>query len=237
MTAPVVRRGIPWAVALGNHDAEKGGLSRKEVFSVAFGQPGNLSRLGPSEIHGYSNFILPIMPSQGQKPAALLYVLDSHADYKQDGMDTYDWIRGDQIQWYRQASDYYRGQNHGRVLPAYAFFHIPLPEFGLFFTNETRVGVKQESVCCSAINSGLCATILEHHDLKAIFCGHDHVNDFITGFQGLWLGYVRGVSYDTYGQEGFLKGARVILLKEGTTAFDTWLRLEDKRMVNKMHCK
>ena len=237
LTKPVVRRRIPWAVALGNHDAEKGGLSRQEVFRSILDQPGNLSRLGPADIHGVSNFILPVMDRAGKNPAALLYILDSNATFKQGGLDTYDWIHQDQIQWYRQASEFYRQQNQGQFLPSYAFFHIPLPEFSLFFTNSSTVGVKQEDVCCSAINCGLCATILEHHDLKAIFCGHDHVNEFITEFDGLWLGYVRGISYNTYGKEGYLKGARVIVLQEGKSSFDTWLRLEDKQKVNVVHCE
>jgi hypothetical protein len=232
LTEPVVRRGIPWAITLGNHDAENGGLSRKDVFLSSFGQPGNLSRLGPASIHGYSNYILPVMDHAGKKPAALLYVLDSNAYYKQGALDTYDWIHMDQIQWYRHASEYYRKKNRGQFLPSYAFFHIPLPEFDLVFTNKTTVGVKQEDVCASVINGGLAATILEHGDLKAIFCGHDHVNDYISSCNGLWLGYVRGISYNTYDKEGYAKGSRVILLKEGEAAFDTWLRLEDRQVVN-----
>ncbi len=235
LTEPVVRRGIPWAVTLGNHDAENGGITRKDVFCSSFGQPGNLSRLGPTNIHGYSNFILPVMDSAGKKPAALLYVLDSNAYFKQGGLDIYDWIHLDQIQWYRQASEFYRHKNGGQFLPSYAFFHIPLPEFGLFATNKATVGVKQEDVCCSAINGGLAAAILEHRDIKAVFCGHDHINDFITCFDGFWLGYVRGISYNTYGQEGYAKGSRVIVLKEKESAFDTWLRLEERRVINKVH--
>lgn len=237
LTEPVVRRGIHWAATLGNHDGEHGGLTRAEVYRCMLGHPGNLSRPGPASIHGDSNFILPIMDRTGEKPAALLYVLDSNAYYKQDNLETYDWIRRDQIQWYRKASEVYRQKNQGDFLPSYAFFHIPLPEFGLFYTNKSRVGIKQEDVCCSAINSGLCATILEHRDIKAIFCGHDHVNDYITGFHGLWLGYARGISYNTYGQENYAKGSRVIVLKEGKASFDTWLRLEDKQVVNVVHCK
>jgi hypothetical protein len=237
LTKPVVRRGLPWAMTMGNHDAEKGGLSRKAVFSSALAIPGNLSRLGPTNVHGISNFTLPVMDHAGKQPAALLYVLDSNASYNEDGLDTYDWIRWDQICWYREASEAYRRLNQGRYLPSYAFFHIPLPEFGLFYARKTRVGIKQEEVCCSAINSGLFAVMLEHHDLKAVFCGHDHVNDFITSFDGLWLGYVRGVSYSAYGKDGFAKGSRVIQLHEGKAAFDTWLRLEDGQLVNRAHCK
>jgi hypothetical protein len=63
------------------------------------------------------------------------------------------------------------------------------------------------------------------------------VNDFITGFNGLWLGYARGISYNAYGKEGYPKGARVIVLNEAKASFDTWLRLEDKQVVNVVHCE
>jgi hypothetical protein len=236
LTEPVVRRKIPWAATLGNHDAERGGISRRDVFSSMLGQPGNLSRLGPSDIHGYGNFILPIMDPVGKKRAALVYVLDSNAYYKRGGLETYDWIHQDQIQWYRYCSETYRKKNRGQYLPSYAFCHIPLPEFAWVHTNRTTVGVKQEDVCGSAINGGLAATILDHRDIKALFCGHDHVNDFISSFDGLWLGYVRGISYNTYGKDNYAKGSRVILLKQGTSSFDTWLRLEDGQVVNRVHC-
>lgn len=91
--------------------------------------------------------------------------------------------------------------------------------------------MKQEEVCCSAINSGFAATILDHGDIKAIFCGHDHINDLITSFSGLWLGYVRGIGYMSYGKEGYAKGSRGIVLKEGEDAFETWLRLEDPTLL------
>jgi hypothetical protein len=237
MTEPVVRRGIPWASTLGNHDAEWGGISRKAAHACTVGLPGSLSRMGPEEIHGYSNFILPVMDKDGQRPAALLYVLDSNAYFKDGVYDCYDWIREDQVQWYRKASAFYKAANQGQPVPSYAFFHIPLPEFNLAFHKGTVVGVKQESVCDSEINGGMWAAMLEERDLKGVFCGHDHVNDFIAGYNGVWLGYVRGISYHTYGKEGFAKGSRVIQLKEGAAAFDTWLRLEDKQAIQRLHCE
>lgn len=237
MTEPAVRRGIPWASTLGNHDGEWGGLTRKDVHACSVGLPGSLSRMGPEDIHGYSNFILPVLNRESNQPAALLYILDSNAYFKDGILDTYDWIRPDQIQWYRQASSFYMEHNHGQTLPSYAFFHIPLPEFNLFYSAGNTLGVKQESVCASEMNSGLWAALIEKRDIKAIFCGHDHVNDFISGYDGMWMGYVRGISYHTYGKDGYLKGSRVILLKEGAAAFDTWLRLEDKQVINRIHCE
>lgn len=237
LTEPVVRRGIPWAATLGNHDAEYGGIARKDVYCSMLGLPGNLSRLGPKQIHGYGNYILPVMSHSGRKPAALFYILDSNAYNSNTTIKGYDWIRHNQIQWYQDASNYYKKYNKGVSLPSYAFFHIPPQEFNLFYSKGTVVGVKQEDVCASLINSGIMAAFMEQGDVKAVFCGHDHINDYIAGLGGMWVGYTRGISYNTYGKEGYLKGSRVIVLKEGTPSFDTWLRLEDKSTTNKLHCK
>ena len=35
--------------------------------------------------------------------------------------------------------------------------------------------------------------------MKALFVGHDHINDFIVDFEGLQLGYGRKTGYGCYG--------------------------------------
>ncbi len=237
MSEPAVRRNIPWAATLGNHDGEWGGLKRREVQACSVGLPGSLSQVGPESLHGASNFLLPVMDKDNQKPSAIFYIFDSNSYFKDGIYDCYDWIHADQVQWYRDASTHYLAANHGQPLPGYAFFHIPIPEFDLAWHQGTKLGVKQESVCASEVNGGLWAAMLERRDIKGVFCGHDHVNDFIAGYSGIWLGYVRGISYHTYGKEGFPKGARVIQLTQGAEAFDTWLRLEDGSVANRIRCE
>ncbi len=237
LTEPVVRRGIPWAATLGNHDAEYGGLTRKDVYKSMLGLPGNLSVLGPEDIHGYGNYVLPVMSKNGKKIQALLYVLDSNSYATTHGAQIYDWIHQNQVQWYRQTSEYYKQLNNGKNFPSYAFFHIPLQEYNNFYSKGTVIGVKNEDVCCSPVNSGLFSSFIENGDIKAVFVGHDHVNDYIAGYEGLWLGYVRGISFNTYGKDGFAKGSRIIELKEGDRSFDTWLRLDGGDVINKVFCE
>ena len=237
LTQPVVKRNIPWAATLGNHDAEYGGLTRKKVYECQLGLPGSLSKMGPSSIYGYGNFILPVMSHDGKKIAALLYVLDSNSYVTTNGKQIYNWIHHDQVEWYRQASAYYKKYNHGKDLPSYMFFHIPLPEYNFYWQNCKPVGERYEDPCVSPVNSGLYAALLENRNIKGVFVGHDHINDYIAQNEGIWMGYVRGISYNTYGKEGFLHGSRLIQLSEGTPSFDTWLRLEDNTVINKIHCE
>jgi hypothetical protein len=61
--------------------------------------------------------------------------------------------------------------------PALAFFHIPVPEVrGLRYTGFK--GEYQEEVACSTVNSGVLGTLASMGDVKAVFLGHDHLNDF-----------------------------------------------------------
>jgi|GEM_PF-419358 len=232
-TAPVVSRGIPWAATLGNHDAENANFTRQAAYEATLGMPGNVSRPGPKSIHGYSNYVLPVMDAAGTQPEALLYVLDSNSTYHDANFNTYDWIHQDQIQWYEETSAACQ-QAYQKTLPGYMFFHIPLPEINLYFAKGQVTGVEQETPCPSDINGGLWAALRENKDILAVFNGHDHINDFIANLGGLWMGYVRGISYHTYGKDGYAKGARVIQLHEGTQVFDTWLRLEDGQIVNQL---
>ena len=224
-TRPCVERGIHWAAVFGNHDDECS-ASREEQMDMMREVPYCLSQPGPKEVPGVGNYVLPVHASHGRKPAALLYCIDSRAYAGIEGLGDYDWIRPGQIQWYRAQASRHRRLNDGQPLPALAFFHIPLPEYNMVWDAGTCVGQKAEGVCCPRINSGLFAAMLEQDDVMGAFVGHDHVNDYIGELADIWLAYGRGTGFDTYGKEGFPRGARVILLEEGQREFKTWLRLD-----------
>ena len=48
--------------------------------------------------------------------------------------------------------------------------------------------------------------------IKAIFCGHDHVNDYDGLLDGVRLDYLRATGYSGYGGEKVKKGATLITL-------------------------
>ena len=55
--------------------------------------------------------------------------------------------------------------------------------------------------------------------------------NFEGTLHGIRLCYGRATGYNTYGREGFPRGARLIELREGERAFSTWLRLEGGEVV------
>jgi hypothetical protein len=223
--APIVARGLAWAAVFGNHDDE-GPLDRAGLMAHQQTLPGCLSQPGPADVSGVGNYVLPVLAAAGDRPAAHLYCLDSNA-YAETDIGGYGWVRRDQIGWYVRCAEELAAANGGQVLPALAFFHIPLPEYDEVWDHLPCHGHKHEPVCCPRINTGLFAALHEMGDVMGTFVGHDHVNDYIGDLHGIKLAYGRGSGHNTYGRAGFLKGARVIRLTENVRDFATWLRLED----------
>ncbi|OXM87270.1 metallophosphoesterase family protein [Paenibacillus rigui] len=227
--APVDRRGIPWAAVFGNHDAE-GSVTKAELMEAQLSCGMCRSQAGPEELSGIGNYTLPVYGRDGAL-SAVLYALDS-GEYAKPLLHGYDWIRRDQIDWYVRQSEAYAGMSDGRPLPGLAFFHIPLPEYVEVWAHETCFGEKDEGVASPKVNSGMFAAMLEQGNIDGVFVGHDHVNDYWGELHGIRLCYGRATGYNTYGRDGWPRGARIIRLTEGNRGFQTWLRLADGTRVD-----
>lgn len=230
---PTAERHIPFAVTWGNHDDEQD-MTRNELSSYIQNKPGNLT--GTVEgISGVTNFVLPLKSSDGKRNAAVLYVFDSNAYSSLKNIKGYDWIKADQVEWYRKESEKFTQGNNGTPLPALAFFHIPFPEYNEAARNEDAllVGTRKEKACSPAINSGLYAAMLHAGDVMATFVGHDHVNDYVVNWNDILLCYGRFTGGNTvYHDIPGGNGARVIEMVEGEKGFRTWIRLAKGKVIN-----
>jgi hypothetical protein len=232
-------RGIPFAVVFGNHDSERD-TPRDQVYEIVVGLEGCLNepkRESVEEVFGYTNQVIPVYKSDGSgKTAFVFYLFDSNALSDLPGADhREDWIRNNQIEWYTSQSKKLTGGNNGIPYPALAFFHIPLVEYTAAFSQQDRlkVGWRIERECCPPVNSGLFTAFMECKDVKGIFVGHDHDNDYVAYMQGIALGYGRfSGGNNTY--HTLCRGARIFELTEGSAAFDTWTRLETGRFLNRV---
>lgn len=213
---------VPWSVTLGNHDIEYE-LSGKQIMETIVDLPYSLTVNGPKNVSGSGNYILQILSSKLSKTKALLYFFDSHSGFhpKAD-LGSYDWIKFDQIEWYRKQSKKLTRTNGNNPLPALAFFHIPLPEYREVLEKGTTVGIQEESVCSPDINSGLYTVMLESKDVMGTFSGHDHNNNYIGCLRNICLAYGNVSGRQCYGKIG--RGYRVIELVENERKFNTWVR-------------
>ena len=143
-----------------------------------------------------------------------------YGPYMADG--SWDWVRPGQVQWYSSASEQLE-QRYGRKLNSLMFFHIPLQEWSNMTSEWDKFqvkGVRNEGECPGMLNSGLYGAVLSRGDVRGMFVGHEHVNDYIGDYYGIKLAYDASIGYTTYGGEQ--KGGRVIELnKSDLSKFST----------------
>lgn len=230
----VAKRKIPFGVVYGNHDDEQG-MSRAELLKVIQKIPYNLTTQAEG-ISGVTNFILPVKSSDGNKNALILYCLDSHSYSSVKGVGGYDFMKADQIEWYKANSRKYTAENGGEPLPSLAFFHIPLPEYNQAASDEGAilVGTRMEKACAPALNSGMFTAMKQQKDVSGVFVGHDHDNDYVVGWKGILLGYGRYTGGNTVYND-LPNGARVIEMTEGKKDIETWVRLKGGQIINRIN--
>ena len=239
---PCIERKIPHAVVLGNNDSEKSKLSRREIIKYISRLPFSVTRPGPKDVFGAGNYVLEVF--KGDKLANLLYCLDSNSVPPSPFGGVYDWFHDDQIAWFKKRSKIYTKQNGGKPIPALAFFHVPLNEFGEMIHHQAvlaseelteyeagailrtkrdyrtdlesvLIGQRFEIECPGAINSGMFYAMWSQQDIMGVFVGHNHTNDYIGLYQGIALAYGRwSGSQTTYGGRHITHGARLIELAQ-----------------------
>ncbi|AED97710.1 unnamed protein product [Arabidopsis thaliana] len=250
--APAIASKIPWVAILGNHDQEST-FTRQQVMNHIVKLPNTLSQVNPPEaahyIDGFGNYNLQIhgaADSKLQNKSVLnLYFLDS-GDYSSvPYMEGYDWIKTSQQFWFDRTSKRLKREYNAKpnpqegIAPGLAYFHIPLPEFLSFDSKNATKGVRQEGTSAASTNSGFFTTLIARGDVKSVFVGHDHVNDFCGELKGLNLCYGGGFGYHAYGKAGWERRARVVVVdlnkkrkgKWGAVkSIKTWKRLDDKHL-------
>jgi len=129
-----------------------------------------------------------------EKSSFTLYFLDSGAYSFSLTYPGWDWIKEDQVEWFRQTSRSITSHYPKDQVPnALAFFHIPIPEYALVdddgrgdeeksvrTKNGRIVGGKNEKVSAPLYNSGMFEAFFESKDVRATTVGHDHLNDYVS---------------------------------------------------------
>ncbi|KAB5551969.1 hypothetical protein DKX38_009280 [Salix brachista] len=258
--APAMESGLPWAAVLGNHDQEST-MTRLELMSFISLLDYSVSQTNPSvedassaakgntitDIDGFGNYNLRVYGAPGSHSANStvldLFFLDSGDREVVQGVRTYGWIKESQLRWLHGVS---KGYQHPKERPSSAtdclttVHVVSIPTKGevrqLYY--QKIIGQFQESVACSSVNSGVLQALVSMGDVKAVFMGHDHKNDFCGNLESIWFCYGGGFGYHAYGIAGWPRRARVILaeLEKGENSWmgmeriRTWKLLDDEKL-------
>ena len=220
--------GVYWTVGYGNHDTEAYSYYSREDLSALYGSGDYkycLFQDGPAEVDGFGNQVINVKNSDGIITQSL-FVFDSHSYVDGDFLGVmwkYDNIHENQVQWYKDTLALLNGQNDKIYkelgseevshIKSAAFFHIPLTEQkdawyeyvenGFKDTEDVKFhyGVAGESgkIVYSGIHEdNLFETMVDLGSTQAVFCGHDHYNNFSIEYKGIRLTYGMSVDYLAY---------------------------------------
>lgn len=214
--------GIYWIYVFGNHEAREAKSNYKKfLYENLMSRSHCLSRFGYDGLFGYGNFAVHIMTSLTTLSQSI-YCFDSGRDIEDESrkrlslpadLNGYDFLKPCQINWYKDHVRMIEKQ-YGKT-KSLQYFHIPLPEFKEVFDGapnktyvpsgkaEIQYGYQYESIGCSPYNSGMFAAIKDLGSTQAVFCGHDHVNDFCAKYDGVYLVYNQPGGYAAYNRDGY----------------------------------
>ena len=234
-------RKIPVAVTFGNHDSEKGPMTRKDIMDYYNTFSCVISTDGKTNFKNCATFNIPVLASDSDKTKFNLWVFDS-GDYDEDEPRHYDRVRTEQIEWYKKVSAKLKKENGGKTVNSVVFQHIIVPEiydvlkkvdskkpyavpriyneeeeFYMFDPDQVNYGKLNEKPCPGYYNDGQFDALVETGDVLAMFTGHDHTNAFGVRNQNIDI-YTspmtryKGVAYTT--QYGY----RVVEIDEKDTS-------------------
>ncbi|OQR82298.1 hypothetical protein ACHHYP_16258 [Achlya hypogyna] len=220
-SAQVIARKIPWAMIFGNHD-EGDSMSRQDMLNYITRLPYSYSQFGPKDINGTSNFELEVAAGPDNSTAFRMYFIDTGLKGA---------ISSGQLSYLRNISS-----AHNDSVPAILFAHFPPPEYDVD-EEDIQQGKKGEHVS-SGPQSGLFDTLIEMGDVKAMFVGHDHLNDYCAERQGISLCYGGGVGYGiAYNTAGSPRSARVVQWQQTSSreVISTWTLRDGDYTKDELH--
>lgn len=197
--------GLPWTYVWGNHDRLDDYVKGHDHIA---GAPHALYRGGAAA----GNYTVTIEDKSGAALWELLCLNSSGVG-----------LADRQKQWLAQATAMRKAA--GPAKPAFTLVHIPMKQYADIWNEKLASGVRLEEVCNEGEDGSAFPVLKEYPGMKAVFCGHDHVNDYNGKRDGVELVYGRATGHGGYGAKQVPKGAKLITMnaQAETYAYETIL--------------
>jgi len=168
--------------------------TREDMNEIVAQMDNHVKKQGLAESNGKEMYYIDL------NEEVRILIVDS-GDYDQNGLSFYDSIDFRQQDWIIEHS-----RDPAKV--SHLFIHIPLPEY----TRAKRAGLAEgnqgEDECSADYNTGTWSRLKLQTNVKAVYCGHDHDNDYSVNYHGVQLNYGRVTGYNSYGK--LERGGRII---------------------------
>jgi 3',5'-cyclic AMP phosphodiesterase CpdA len=194
--------GVPWLFTWGNHDQLTDYVAGHDAFRMA---RNCVYRGGPQG----GNYKVNLVDTGGRGLWELLCLNTTNLGLQ---LPQRDWIDGEHAR---------RLQTNESSPPGFCFLHIPLLQYHYLWEEEIASGLKREAVCSDGENGRGLWHLERLGNIRALFCGHDHVNDYSGVIEGIELAYGRATGHAGYGGDEVRKGAKLITAN-GLAGTYTW---------------
>lgn len=201
--------GIPWAPVFGNHDGE-GNADLNYLADIMMSSKYCLMKKGDPEM-GVGNYIINIAEETSGDIVQTIYMMDTHRTH----------LNEKQINWFEKTSAVINEKCDSEIS---VFFHIPVAQYQYAYDtvwdSPERYGECNEKICCQRdengepYDNGFFAAA-KKADVKYIFCGHEHRNNFSVEYEGIRLTYTLKVGLASGIKSGFDGGTIITLDSDG----------------------
>jgi hypothetical protein len=200
--AQVASLGVPWLFTWGNHDRLDDYSSGHDHIANA---PHSLYRGGAAK----GNYVVTL---QGADGAPLWDLLCLNSGGGGVNASHHAWLAA-----------HAEGRAERGAVPAMVVVHIPIKDYKTIWDNRSASGVRMEEVCFELEKGDSIGPMKAHGGIRAVFCGHDHVNDYHGRIEGIELVYGRASGHAGYGGKQVPKGSKLITInaQSGQYAHET----------------
>ena len=213
--------GIPFAMIFGNHDdapfeyeGADGQIhkitaktSRRQLVDALGSFDLSLTRAGPSDVFGVSNYWLDVWLNDSDVGSRIAFFDSGGGSLEQQ-------VNTSQLDWFIET-------NSRNDLPVVVFSHIPTSEF---FFDDTCQGDKNEGVATLSYDAGFIDTLQAAKNVHFVGVGHMHGNDYCCPLANqsiLHLCFGRHSGYGGYGR--WERGARIYELSVTNKSRFSWM--------------
>jgi predicted MPP superfamily phosphohydrolase len=240
---------IPWALVFGNHDdsdfeyVDENGTrhyveakTKRPKLAQSLEQfSHSLNEIGPLNITGTSNYILPIHDSDDSgETVSQIILLDS------GGGSIPSSFNQSQVDWLGK-------QLYEKPIPTAVFQHIPMAEFQ--YDDNKCVGTHNDGVAYVNPDSGMFSLIESNNNVMFVAAGHNHGNDYCcrvsnaslhlcfgrhSGYGGYTAVTDRGARvYELHLMNGIANGRTLgEFADDSIISWESWVRIESGEVID-----